>query len=110
MTLGGEIVNFVWLDLLHNANQAAGISHIAVVQDKFTRLDMRVLIQVVDTVRVEQRGPAFDTVYLIAFLQKKFGQIGSVLAGDTRDKRFFCHFHFVRLYLSSNRTMSSSPR
>jgi hypothetical protein len=40
----------------------AGIGHIPVVQDKIAFLDMRVLVQVVNTVGIEHRGPPFDAV------------------------------------------------
>ncbi len=41
---------------------------------------VRILIEVIDTVRVEQRGATFDTVNLVAFGEKKLGKIRSVLA------------------------------
>src|SRR3989344_1984765 len=110
MALGGEIVNLIGLHLLHDVDQTTGIGHVTVMQHKLATLYMRVLIQMIDTIRVEEGGPAFYAVDFIAFLQQKFSQVGPILTSDTRDQCFLCHFHFVRLYLSSNRTMSSSPR
>jgi hypothetical protein len=44
---------------------------------------VRVLIDVVDPIRVEQRGTPFDAVNLIAFSEKKLGEVRSVLAGNS---------------------------
>ena len=91
MALGREIVNFIRLHLLHDVDQAAGIGHVAIVQDKFTRLHMRILIQMIDAIRVEQGGAAFYAVDLIAFFQQKFSQVCPVLSGNAGDQCFLCH-------------------
>jgi hypothetical protein len=44
---------------------------------------MWVLIDVVDSIRVEQRGTSFDAVNLVAFSEKKLGEVRSVLAGNS---------------------------
>lgn len=44
---------------------------------------VRVLIEVIGAVGVEQRRAALDAVYLVALFQKQFRQLGAVLAGDT---------------------------
>jgi hypothetical protein len=44
---------------------------------------VRVLVDVVDAARVEQRSSALDAVNLIAFGEKKLGEVCSVLAGDS---------------------------
>jgi hypothetical protein len=85
MALGGEIVNLGGLNLLHDADQAARIGHVAVMQDEFAVLDVRVLIEVIDAIGVEQRRAALDAVNLVALLQQEFGEIGPVLSGDTGD-------------------------
>ena len=50
---------------------------------------MRVLVDVVDPLGVEQRGPAFDAVDFIAFFEEEFREIGSVLSGDAGDEGAF---------------------
>ena len=37
----------------------------------------------IDTVRIEQGGPAFDAVDFIALFQQKFSKVCTVLAGDS---------------------------
>src|SRR2546430_14774432 len=44
MALRGEVVNFVWLDLLHNANEVRRIGEVAIMQEKANVGLMRVLI------------------------------------------------------------------
>ena len=53
---------------------------------------MRVLVQVVNPVGVEQRGAAFDAVHCVAFVQQQFCQVSAVLAGHAGDQ---CSFHRV---------------
>lgn len=53
---------------------------------------MRVEIEMIDAVRIEKRRPALDAVDFVSLLQKKFGQIGAILAGDAGNKcSFLCH-------------------
>jgi hypothetical protein len=47
---------------------------------------VRVLVQVVDAVGVEERGAALDAVDFVALAQQEFGKVGAVLAGDAGDE------------------------
>jgi hypothetical protein len=69
MALRGEIVDFIGLHFLHDVDQAAGIGQIAVVQYKMAAFDMRVLIQMVDAVGVNERSAALDAMHLVSLLQ-----------------------------------------
>jgi hypothetical protein len=52
---------------------------------------MRILVQVVDAIRVEQGRAPLDAVYDIPFLEEKLGQVSSVLTRDACDKCSFFH-------------------
>ena len=52
---------------------------------------VRILIQMIDAVGVEQRGPALDAVHFVALAEQKLGKVGAVLAGDAGDQRCFFH-------------------
>ncbi len=45
-----------------------------------------VLIDVIDSIRVERRGPPDDAVNLVPLGEQQLSQIGPVLAGDARDE------------------------
>ena len=60
-------------------------------------LVVRILIQVVNPVGVEQGGPALDTVHFVAFGQQQFGEVGTVLSGDASDERASGSVH-VQIY------------
>jgi len=77
VALGCQVVDLVGLDLLEDADQVGGIREIAVVQDQVAVCLVRVLVQVVDAVRVEQGGPAFDAVDFVAFFEQEFGEVGA---------------------------------
>ena len=64
-------------------------------EGRMSIVHMRVLIDVIDPLGVEQRGTAFDAMDLIALFQQEFGQIGSVLAGDTGDESLACHGNYL---------------
>ena len=50
---------------------------------------MWILVDALDAARVERGGPALDAVDDIALFEKKFGEIGAILAGNARDERNF---------------------
>ncbi len=91
MALRREVVDLIRLHFLYHANQIGGIGQIAVVQDQAPVGRVRILVEMVDAVGVEQRGAALDAVYLVALGQQQFGQVHAVLAGDTGDQCAFAH-------------------
>lgn len=92
MTLGSQVVHLIGLHLLDDPDQAAGIGHIAVMQDKGDVCFMGVLKDMVDAVRIKERGPPFQAMDLVAFFQKKFRQIGAVLPCHPGNQCFFFIF------------------
>jgi hypothetical protein len=64
---GPQVVNLVGLHLLHNADDVGRVAQVAVVQVQAHRIVVRVLVQVVDPLGVEQRAASLDAVYLVAF-------------------------------------------
>ena len=85
VALRGEVVDFVGLHLLDDADEAGGIGEVAVVQDELAVVLVRILVQVVDAVGVEQGSAALDAVDFVALFQQEFGEVGAVLAGDAGD-------------------------
>jgi len=64
------------------------------VQGEVALLDVRILVQVVDAVGVEQAAAALDAVDFVALLEQELGEVGAVLArnaGDEGDFLFFGH-------------------
>jgi len=77
------------------------------MQDETAAAFVRVLIQVINPVRVEQRCASLDPMNLVAFREEKLRQIGSILPGDAGDQCFLCH----RCVLSCfNRNRQIGPR
>ncbi len=68
MTLGAEVVDFIGLGFLHDADKVAGVTQVAIVQLEVGVLDVRVLVDVVDALGVEQRRTALDAVDDVALL------------------------------------------
>ena len=89
MTLRSQVVDLVGLHLLHDADQVRRVGHITIVEDEVAPVDMRILIEAVDPVGVEQRRTALDAVNFITLAKQGFGKVGPVLSGDTGDERDF---------------------
>ena len=66
---------------------------------------MRILVEVIDAVGVEERGAALDTVDLIITLEQKLRETGTVLAGDAGNERDFDHEPFQVGPRDSKRTV-----
>ena len=86
MTLCSQIVDFIWLDLAHQTDQAGRIGQVAVVQ-----LDGILFNQMIDTGGIGDRSATDNAVDFIALLQKELSQIGAILTGDTSNQRNFRH-------------------
>ena len=86
-----QIVDFIRLHQLDDADEIGGIGQIAVVQDEVAVIDVRILIEVIDAVGVEEGAAALDAMDDIALPEQEFGKVGAVLAGNAGDESFFCH-------------------
>jgi hypothetical protein len=62
-----------------------------VVQEQASIRVVRVLVQVVDAVGVEQAAAALDAVDDLALFQEELGEVGAVLTGDAGDECGFGH-------------------
>ena len=94
MALCSQVVDLVGLDLAHQTDQTGGIGQIAIVQGNRILLD-----QVVDTSGVGDRSTADNAVDLVALLQQKLCQIGTVLTSDTSNQ---CFFHVFYSFLKND--------
>src|SRR5205814_8884950 len=78
---------------LDDAYQARRIGHVAVVQDQAAVLVVRVLVQVIDALGVDERGAPLDAMHHVALGEQELGEIGAVLAGDPGDERDLARRH-----------------
>ena len=81
MALRREVVDFVRLCLLDQANEIGRVGHVAVVQEVSVVGLVRVPIDIVDACCVERRRTPFHAMYPIAFGEQQPREICSVLAG-----------------------------
>ncbi len=99
MALSPQMINFVRLDFFEELIERAAVREIAVMKMKLHSRLMGIDINIGDARRIKGAGAANHAMNLIVLMKKKFGQIGTVLAGNSRDKRFFKHR--VRFYQKS---------
>ena len=69
MRLRAQVVNFIGLDLLQDTGEVGTVGQVAIVQDKSLVMGVWVFINVIDALSVEQRRPALDAMYFVAFFQ-----------------------------------------
>src|SRR5450759_424105 len=92
MALGGQVVDLIRSHLLNDADEAGRIRHVPIVQDKVAVGDVRILVEMVNPVRVEERGTALDAMHLVALFEQEFGKVGTVLTGNPGDQSFLHHY------------------
>jgi len=85
VALRAEVIDFIGLQIVDEAVARGGVAQVAVVQEKLHAEDMRVLVQVIDALRVERAGAADDAVHFVTFGEKQLGEVGTILASDTGD-------------------------
>ncbi len=81
-----QVVDLVGLHLLHDADEVGAVGEVTVVQLEAGVVDVRVLVEVVDAVGVEERRAPLDAVHLVALGEQQFGEVGAVLAGHAGDE------------------------
>jgi len=81
-------VDLVGLHLLDDAGEVGAVGEVAVVQHEALVLDVRVFVDVVDALGIEERRAALDAVDFVALVEQELGEVGAVLAGDAGDECF----------------------
>jgi hypothetical protein len=99
MGLSSQIIYLCGLNMLNDPDQVRRIGKISVVKNEAMIPRMRILIKVVDAVRIEQRGATLNAVDLVTFFEKKFCKVRSILSCNTGDESNFVHI--ILLYNSS---------
>ncbi len=64
-----QVINLVWLHFLDNPDQVGGVGQVTIMQDKVAMFDMRILVKMIDTIRVKQRRTTLNTMDDITLLQ-----------------------------------------
>ena len=75
MALRAKIVDFIGAQIVEQLHQLRGIGQVAIMQKKACSVDVWVRVKMVDAACVKRRCASDDAMDLIAFFQKKFGQI-----------------------------------
>ena len=86
MALCTQVVNLVRTDTVDEIDQSTAGGKIAVMQEHTDIGKVWVHINMVYAAGIEGAGATNDSVHFIAFRQKQFSEIGTVLPGDTRDQ------------------------
>ena len=89
--LGAEVVNLVGLELIEQLHHLHRVGEVAIVKKETHAVYMRITVKMVDAAGVEGGGPADDSMNFVTFGEEQFGEVGTVLSGDTGDKGFLRH-------------------
>ncbi len=107
MALGGEIVNFLRLNLAEQPRQGAGIGQVAIMEEQPVFSQVRVGVNAVQPAGVEGAGAADQAVNLVAFGEQQLREVGTVLPGDAGDEGFF---HFIKLEIEKTESRNKKEQ
>ena len=82
MRLGGKVEDFVRLNLLDDTDQVGRVGKVTIMENEVAMSNGWILLEKVDAVGAEKRGPALDPVDDVALLEQEFGQVCTILAGN----------------------------
>ena len=95
-----QIINFIWLNLFHQAIEIGRVNHIAIIC-------VNILHQVLYTSRIKYTRTTNNAMHLISFFQQEFCKIGAILPRKPCNK---CFFHlrppFCTLQIHTNALFS----
>ena len=81
-----EVVDFIRANLADNLHHAHRIAEVSVME-----MEVRIVLQMRDSLAVIHGGTADDSVYFISLFQKELRKVGSVLSGNAGDQSCLCH-------------------
>ena len=93
MALGGQVIDFVRLDIVDQMAELPGVAQIPIMQKKPGPCFMGVHVQVVNAPGIEGAGPAHQAMHFITLGQEELGQIAAVLSGNPGNQRLFTPTH-----------------
>jgi hypothetical protein len=82
MALSRQVINFIWLSLVDNANYVSRIRDITIVQVEIDIVFVGVTIEMVDTPGIERGRTALYSVDGIALAKQELRQVCTVLTGN----------------------------
>lgn len=87
MTLRGEIVDFIRRQTVNQIEDPFRAAQISIVQQEPCIFLVRILINVIDALRVERTGASNHSMHLISMGQEQLRQVGAVLPRDACNQR-----------------------
>ena len=86
VALGREVVDLGRLGFLDDADQVRRVRQVAEVQRELPAPQVRIDVEVVHAMGVEQRRTPLHAVHLVALAEQELGKEGAVLSGDAGDQ------------------------
>jgi hypothetical protein len=106
VALRREVIKLIRCEAVNQVQHPLRAGKIAVMQKEPCARLIRILIDVIDALRVKRARASDDPVHFISFGQQQFREVRSVLPGNARDQ---CAFH-ERSFLSLAFPKSVEPR
>ena len=87
MALRREVVDLRRANLADQTGETVAVGHIAMMQHERPVHVVDVTVQMLDPLRAEAARTAHKTMHLVPLVEKEFGKIGAILAGNPGDQR-----------------------
>jgi hypothetical protein len=94
------MIDLIGFEIVEQLYQVDRVSQISVMQKQAHPVDVRILVEMVNSGRVKCTGSPDDTVNFVPFGQEEIRQVRAILAGNSGDK---CLFHRTLLPPRSQR-------
>jgi hypothetical protein len=96
MRLSTKVIDLGREHLGENVHEIGTIGKITIMEFKFVWTFMLICIQMVETIGVEAGGTTDDAVHLVTLGKKQFGEVRTVLTGNTTEQGNFPLPEFLR--------------
>ena len=71
------------------------------MQNQIQMIDVRILINMIYTLRIKKRGGTLNDVKFVTLIYKKFGQVSTILTSNARNEGdFLVTGHLQNLYIN----------
>ena len=87
VALRTQVIDLIWIDLIHDVAQRRRVREIAVMQRKIDAANMGVVVELIDPVGIEEARASDNAVHLVALSQQKPNEIGPILPRHASDQR-----------------------
>src|SRR5215472_678945 len=91
VALGSEVIYFIGVNCFQNPPQSGTVGEIAIMQGQPRTNEMGVMVEMINTIGVEEASAPDQAVHFVAFRKQELRKIRAVLTGNAGNQRALSH-------------------